>query len=167
MRVKSGDSIISISRPFLISNQAIFYFRNATSYLIAYLTDVHSLSEFQLSPDSSSGILPSATSWPGIPAVPAYNSQNGAFPQNPQTSPLPWDKRKTHSSGRYFALITLLLSVLVGATLGTVLLLIPKPVVVKNPMVGHAFFTSSEQVNGTTNQGVNDELQIDLQRSTN
>jgi hypothetical protein len=121
---------------------------------IAYLTDAHSLGAFQLSPGSSPGILPSATSWPGIPAVPAYTSQNGAIPQNPQTSPLSWDKRKKHSSGRYFALITLLLSVLVGATLGTVLLLIPKPALVKNPMVGHAFFTSSEQVNGTTNQGV-------------
>src|SRR5205085_9872511 len=66
------------------------------------------------------------------------------------------------------ALVVLLICVLVGGGLGTFFLLThhntTAPAVVgTSTVVGQAFFVSSGQGNLTTNQGSNDEFQINLQ----
>jgi eukaryotic-like serine/threonine-protein kinase len=63
-------------------------------------------------------------------------------------------------------LIVLVILVLLGSGLGTFLLFTQHnrvATVGANPVVGHAYFMSSGQVNQATNQGSNDELQVDLQ----
>ena len=70
--------------------------------------------------------------------------------------------------GLRIALVVLLVCVLVGGGLGTFFLLAHHNTatpssVVGNTVVGQAFFVSSGQVNLTTNQGSNDEFQINLQ----
>ncbi|GAC1349590.1 MAG: hypothetical protein NVS4B7_09330 [Ktedonobacteraceae bacterium] len=65
------------------------------------------------------------------------------------------------------ALAVLLICVLVGSGLGALFLLTQHstaapPQVATNSVVGQAFFVSSGQVNLNTNQGSNDEFQIDL-----
>jgi len=61
-----------------------------------------------------------------------------------------------------FALVTLLLVTLVGSGLAALLSLAPRSVAPTSAIVGHAFFVSSGQLNGTSNQGIIDELQVDL-----
>ncbi|HZT98172.1 MAG TPA: serine/threonine-protein kinase [Ktedonobacteraceae bacterium] len=79
-------------------------------------------------------------------------------------SPSPLLSSGKQRRGRIFAAI-LIAILLVGASLGTLLLLTYKPPVPASPqskVVGHAFFVNSGQLNPDNSQGINDELLIDL-----
>ena len=57
-----------------------------------------------------------------------------------------------------FVLVTLLLATLVGSGLAALLSLVPRSAAPTSALVGHAFFVSSGQLNGSSNQGIIDEL---------
>ncbi len=101
---------------------------------------------------------------PVIPSTPTTPVTARSLPTTPApvTSP-PTPKRSR--KGLLTALIMTLLIVLVGAGLGTFYALNQNkgPVAIVNPIAGHAYFLSSGLSNETTSQGINDELQIDLQ----
>ena len=87
----------------------------------------------------------------------------------PVISPTPTSTGRTGPRLR-IALVVLLICVLVGGGLSAFFLLTHHNTttpVVTNSMVGQAFFASSGQVNGNTNQGSNDEFQINLQHIPN
>lgn len=79
---------------------------------------------------------------------------------SPPSTPAFWQRR-----GLRLALVILIICVLIGSGLGTFFLLTQHsaatPVV--TAVVGKAFFVSSGQMNLTTNQGINDEFQVNLQ----
>lgn len=105
-----------------------------------------------LSPSSTLGRPSPAPATPLPPSLPA---------------PAPNRRRK----GLFIALIALLIIALVGSGLGAFFLLTPKqsppPVVASNPIVGYVYFTSSGHINETSNEGINDQLLIDLRNISN
>lgn len=88
-----------------------------------------------------------------LPPLRTYTSTNS--PQ-PPSSPLTTRKKPLG----WVAIIALL--VLLGASGGAFLLLTQGNSTPTTQIVGHAFFQNSGQLNGSSNQGLNDELQIDL-----
>ncbi len=93
---------------------------------------------------------------------PALSPSPSDTPPSPSSlRPPAWKRQKTRG-----ALVALVILVLVGSGLGAFLLFAQRTMVATvsaNPIVGHAYFMSSGQVNQATNQGSNDELQVDLQ----
>jgi serine/threonine protein kinase len=81
---------------------------------------------------------------------------------SPAALSYPLRHKRRRSAFLSFALVTLLLVTLVGSGLAALLSLAPRSVAPTNAIVGHAFFVSSGQLNGTSNQGIIDELQVDL-----
>jgi eukaryotic-like serine/threonine-protein kinase len=79
---------------------------------------------------------------------------------SPRPAPAFWQRR-----GLRLALVILIICVLIGSGLGTLFLLTHHSTTtpVATAVVGKAFFVSSGQVNLTTNQGTNDEFQVNLQ----
>ena len=111
----------------------------------------------------------SPTNWPGLPGAPSnagfHASPSAGAGQDGQSSPVlsyPLGRKGRRNAFLPFALVTLLLATLIGSGLAALLLLAPRSVVPTNAIVGHAFFVSSGQLNGTSNQGIIDELQVDL-----
>ncbi len=86
------------------------------------------------------------------------------MPLPPVLSPLAPPTRPKRRGGR-IALIAVLICLVIGSGLGTFFLTrhATTTPIATNSIVGHAFFVSSGHVNETTNQGSNDQLQIDLQ----
>ncbi len=116
---------------------------------------------------SSSSTSP--TSRPGLSGVPAdggfHASPSAHAGQDGHSTPVlssPFRRPLRRSAFLSFALVTLLLATLVGTGLAALLSLAPRSVAPTNALVGHAFFVSSGQLNGTSNQGIIDELQVDL-----
>lgn len=101
---------------------------------------------------------------PVIQSTPASPVTAKSLPTTPvPVTSLPTPERRRR--GLLTALIVILLIVLVGAGLGTLYALNRNngSVAIVNPIVGHAYFLSSGLSNEITSQGINDELQIDLQ----
>jgi len=111
----------------------------------------------------------SPTNWPGLPGAPSnadfHASAEGDAGQDGRSPPVlsyPLGRKGRRNAFLSFVLITLLLAILVGSGLAALLSLAPRSVAPTNAIVGHAFFVSSGQLNGTSNQGIIDELQVDL-----
>ena len=87
-------------------------------------------------------------------------------PQPPESPPLSTDRRRR---GLFIGLIVLLILVLVGGGLGGFLWFThnQSTPVASNSIVGHAYFISSGQISEANNQGINDELLIDIQNVPN
>ena len=105
----------------------------------------------QASPYKASAPI-NATQAPLIETTPSVLS--------PRPAPAFWQRR-----GLRLALVILLICVLIGSGLGTFFLLTQHSTTAPTAtaVVGKAFFVSSGQVNLTTNQGTNDEFQVNLQ----
>jgi serine/threonine protein kinase len=115
------------------------------------------------------------TNTPGS-ASPLYAAQSlphAAAPQSPATTPvqapapLPPARRRR---GLLIVLVALAILVLLGGGLGGFFWLTRAhtPLAVSsNQIVGHAYFISSGQVSETSNQGINDQVLIDLQNVPN
>lgn len=102
-----------------------------------------------------SGLTNPMVSLPLVSAPPS-----GAFPQVMQSPPLPSKRRRP----LLIAGVVLLVLLVVGASFGGYYWFSHQtPPVVANPVVGHAFFISSGQTSERGNQGINDELLIDIQ----
>lgn len=91
-------------------------------------------------------------------ATPAqYQSSTPPPPEDPAPPPFKRQRGK---------IIRIALAIFVFvASIGTLLLLTPRthyPVTTVNPVVGHAFFTNSGQLNPDNSQGINDEVLLDL-----
>jgi serine/threonine protein kinase len=104
---------------------------------------------------------------PGLPVIPSTPTTQVKARSLP-TTPAPVTSPPTPKRGRktlLTALIVTLLIVLVGAGLGTFYALNQNkgPVAIVNPIAGHSYFLSSGLSNEISSQGINDELQIDLQ----
>ncbi|MEO7020440.1 MAG: serine/threonine-protein kinase, partial [Ktedonobacteraceae bacterium] len=78
----------------------------------------------------------------------------------PSTPLPPIQPRRRKSPFIVTTIIAILL--LISAVFGTFLLLSPNGTTPSTQLVGNAFFLNSGQLNGGNNQGLNDELQIDL-----
>jgi hypothetical protein len=111
----------------------------------------------------------SPTKWPGSPGAPSnagfHASPSAGAGQDGHSPPVlsyPLGRKGRRNAFLPFALITLLLVTLVGSGLAALLSLAPRSVAPTKAIVGHAFFVSSGQLNGTSNQGIIDELQVDL-----
>ncbi len=105
-----------------------------------------------------------APNLPVIPSTPTTPVTARSLPTTPApVTSLPTPKRRR--KGLLTALIVTLLIVLVGAGLGTFYALNRNngSVATANPVAGHAYFLTSGLSNEITSQGINDELQIDLQ----
>jgi eukaryotic-like serine/threonine-protein kinase len=117
---------------------------------------------------------PDALSWSGIPATPPSNSsgalsavyvtQSSPTKQAAQPPPSfpPGRKRARRRSNSPATLAIIALLLLVGGALGTLLLVAQHAGVATNQGSGHVFFVNSGQLNDSSNQGINDEVQIDL-----
>lgn len=84
----------------------------------------------------------------------------------PQFPPPPvWRRRR----GLFLATIAVLIIVLLGAGLGSFSWLTHSrsATIAKNQIVGHAYFVSSGQISEHSNQGINDEVLIELQNIPN
>lgn len=81
-------------------------------------------------------------------------------PLSPTPRPPTSSSRNKKSRLGLATIIALLL--LLGASGGAFLLLTQSGSAPSNQVIGHAFFLNSGQLNGSSNQGLNDELQIDL-----
>jgi eukaryotic-like serine/threonine-protein kinase len=107
---------------------------------------------------SLSGTTPAGVLSPTSPVAPP--AQPSSTPATPAFGPRPPRRRR----GLILALLALIL-LIIGVSLATFFLfLLPanRPPVVTNPIVGHAFYVSSGQLNDGA-QGIADELQVDLQ----
>ncbi len=95
-------------------------------------------------------------------AVPPGRTPSFAPPQG-ALSPIPSSpsKRKRRSNLLVITVI-IALTLLLGAGFGTLLLLTQRDTTAWVQGTGHAFFMNSGQLDENTNQGINDELQIDL-----
>ena len=109
----------------------------------------------------------SAGTPPGV--YPAQNPPSFTLAQSPPVlafpPPSPSEKGK-RLRGWYIVLIAALMITLIGGGLGAFLVLShrsPATAVAPTQVVGHAFFVSSGQVNEHSSQGINDEVEIDLQ----
>jgi eukaryotic-like serine/threonine-protein kinase len=124
------------------------------------------------------------------PTTPVFNTPSGSSlansPQNvqlmtpskspssttptavpPQSPPPPVWKRR---SGLFLATIAVLIIVLLGAGLGSFYWLMHArnvPPVATHQIVGHVYFVSSGQISEHSNQGINDEVLIELQNIPN
>ncbi|QBD79267.1 serine/threonine protein kinase [Ktedonosporobacter rubrisoli] len=126
-------------------------------------------------PISQPGITPNATPnftpvmiyAPPTPAQPPPTRQ--APPHGPPNGPTPVPPHYLQAGGGrrgkrlYLFLIPLLIIVLIGSALGAYLLLFPQLFAAPSPIVGHAFYVSSGQLNPGSAQGIADQLQLDLE----
>ncbi len=84
----------------------------------------------------------------------------------PQSSPgfssAPIPTRRKRHKGLLITSIVLVIFVLLGSGLGTFYLLAQRNSAAASQVVGHVFFLSSGQLNKNSNQGIDDELQINL-----
>ena len=115
-----------------------------------------------MTPFSSNTDLDGSTPADGVAALypPAYSAPT---PSSGISSPAP--RRQRRRRKLLIGLASLLILLLAGSGLSTLYLLsrpVSTPVKV-NPLVGHAFFVSGGQLNDTSAQGINDELEINLQ----
>lgn len=81
------------------------------------------------------------------------------------TQPLPQRLSKPSRRPLLFLLVILLVLTLIAAGIGALFMLFPQSATAlpaAPPVVGHVAFLSSEQVNENSNQGINDEVMIDL-----
>lgn len=84
------------------------------------------------------------------------------IPQSSSTlSPVPIPKRRKRRIGLLIALLILVIFTLLGSVLGTFYLLSQRNAAA-NQVVGHVFFLSSGQLSKNSNQGIDDEVQINL-----
>jgi eukaryotic-like serine/threonine-protein kinase len=125
-----------------------------------------------LLPVSSSPLSPS--SWPDISISPPQENHHASFTakaglrsDSPSARSYQARRKGQRSSFLPFSLLMLILVALVGSILGALLLLVPGSVVPgsvasTNSVVGHAYFVSSGQMNGNSNQGIIDEMQVDI-----
>src|SRR5439155_13833608 len=132
----------------------------------------------QSAANSAPDMVPIPVALQSSPTTPVSNTPNApsfgnsvqypqAIPAQPQSSMPPvvpsspmWRRR----NGLLITLIAILIVVLLGSGFGGFYWLTHKSsAVVTNQIVGHAFFVSSEQISEHNNQGINDELIIDLQ----
>ena len=118
---------------------------------------------------SMSSSSSSPTNWPGLPGAPSNagfhaspSAGAGQDGHSPAALSYPLGRKGRRNAFLPFALVTLLLVTLVGSGLAALLSLAPRSVAPTSAIVGHAFFVSSGQLNGTSNQGIIDELQVDL-----
>src|SRR6266700_288024 len=85
---------------------------------------------------------------------------------HPQSSPglssAPVPTRRKRHKGLLITSIVLVIFVLLGSGLGTFYLLAQRNSAAASQVVGHVFFLSSGQLNKNSNQGIEDELQINL-----
>jgi len=98
------------------------------------------------------------------PSESPSNKTSPAVP--PQSPPSPvWRRRR----GLFLATIALLIIVLLGGGLGSFYWLTHtrSAPIAKNQIVGHAYFVSSGQISEHSNQGINDEVLIELQNIPN
>lgn len=110
-------------------------------------------------------VAASSAQFPQSSRFPASGPPSGNGPMPSHTPVMP----STRGGGRRILPIVLvagLLLVLLGAGLGAYLLL-PNFLAATNPIVGHAFYTSSGQLNETSAQGIADQMRIDLQNIPN
>ncbi|HEX9131169.1 MAG TPA: protein kinase [Ktedonobacteraceae bacterium] len=92
---------------------------------------------------------------PTLPTQPQSSIPSKGVPSHP----IPWKR-----NGLRILFIATLILVLLGSSFAAFYWLTHKnPAIVTNQVVGHAFFVSSEQISEHNNQGINDELIIDLQ----
>jgi eukaryotic-like serine/threonine-protein kinase len=107
------------------------------------------------------GVIPTSLSMSmSTPGQPPSNKTPPAVP--PQSPPSPvWRRRR----GFFLATIALLIIVLLGGGLGSFYWLTHarSAPIAKNQIVGHAYFVSSGQISEHSNQGINDEVLIELQ----
>jgi len=108
----------------------------------------------------------------GSSPVYAVQGQPNVVPPQSYASPalqtpvfLPETRRRR---GLFIGLIALLILALVGGGLGGFFWLTHnQTTIVPNSIVGHAYFISSGQISETSNQGINDEVLIDIQNVPN
>jgi eukaryotic-like serine/threonine-protein kinase len=120
-------------------------------------------------PDSlMPGMIPTSPSMSmSTPAQPPNNASPSTPPLSVvsgggQGAPSPvWRRRR----GLFLAMIALLIIVLLGGGLGSFYWLTHtrSAPIAKNQIVGHAYFVSSGQISEYSNQGINDEVLIELQ----
>ncbi len=98
-----------------------------------------------------------------LPESPSNKTPPAVPPQSPP-SPV-WRRRR----GLFLATIALLIIVLLGGGLGSFYWLTHtrSAPIAKNQIVGHAYFVSSGQISEHSNQGINDEVLIELQNIPN
>lgn len=107
-----------------------------------------------------------------VSSVPQSTASRAPQPRVPAVSePVPPAPPKRGYRRLPAVLIVLMILALSGAGLGSLLVLYHPPSVKMQaalpPIVGHVHFLSSGQVNETTNQGIDDEVQVDLSNLAN
>ena len=158
------------SPPLMSSLETIPPARTVPNPVTPY-PDETSLSDTPASPAGQSPVTPlpaqdSDTGGATVAATPTGSSTPAATvpPPLPPSAPRRQARRRV-------ALISLLIVVLLGSGLGTFFLITHRTASSTTsapPRVfGQAFFVSTDQVNQTTNQGINDEFQIDLKNIPN
>src|SRR6266851_3096851 len=93
------------------------------------------------------------------PVPPAFMAVSASVPSSPIQKP--GQRRPVHKA-KFLILLALVFFVLAGAGLGTFLLTRTSPTTA-NSVVGHLYFLSSGQVIESSNQGIADEVQLELQ----
>ncbi len=140
----------------------------------AFVTPVHVGQSTPTTPTGAVGgssvTLQQGNSAPNLQAFP-FTPLPGTSTPLPSTSPpivtLP-RAPKSRRKGLLIASIVALVIVLAGAGLGAFFVFNRNaPVATAVPIVGHAYFLSSGLSNEVTSQGINDELQIDIQNVPN
>lgn len=111
-------------------------------------------------------------STPNLPSFGNPAQYSPAFPVQPQSSFPPTQalspKTPVQQNGLRIALIIALIVILLGSSFAGFYWLTHKSSAIVTPqIVGHAFFVSSGQISDRSNQGINDELIIDLQNIPN
>ena len=109
---------------------------------------------------------PSTVAAPAGQLQAGQSAGSGAFVQSPAAAPFapgpPSSPRRSRRGRWLYGSIAALLIIALLATGGYFLFLRNNPGTAASPVVGHAFFASSGQLNPGSAQGIADELEIDL-----
>lgn len=127
-------------------------FPNVSALIVALANALHVTPPDDL---QRSALLDLASGANGADTLPRPRSSSSQASSPP---PLFLTKRKSRLGLATIIALLLLLS----ASLGTFVLLAQGGSAPTNQIVGHAFFVNSNQLNGSSDQGLNDEIQIDL-----
>lgn len=94
--------------------------------------------------------------------IPSDRTRPPASPQDARSPINPFPFKRKRRSNPLVIIAIIALTLLLGAGFGTLLLLAQRDASPPGQGTGHAFFMNSGQLNENSNQGINDELQIEL-----